>query len=148
MSGSDLFFYCGIAPLIYIKHRSIRLGPFCDMGFYLKVLDFDGGLEAFRSEDPVLFAGAMRCFDEMQEVFGIDVEGYVAHWARTFGVFLEEETEQSWFCFFEAPLVGYPFCMDIFYRRGYDYDKDVWVLDRCQIGIFPIPLALYERKHA
>ena len=150
MSESNLFFYCGITPLMYLKQksqesflsRSVR-----DLRF-LKILDFDGGLEAFRSEDPTLFAGAMRCFDEMQEVFGIDIEGYVARWARTFGVFLEEESEQSWFCYFEAPLVGYPFCMDIFYRRAYDYERGLWVLDRCHIGMFPIPLVMYERIHA
>lgn len=144
MSQPDLFFYCGMPSLVYLKQRSALPEPFVDFEF-LRVLDFDGGLEAFRSGDTSLSAITRRCCAEMQEVFGIDLEGYIAQAARTHGMFLEEATEQTWFCCFEAYMLGYPFGVNIFHRKAFDYTCREWVLDRCHMGIFPVPPMFYVR---
>lgn len=131
-------FYCGIGSLLYLRERSALPGELPEFGF-LRVLNFEGGFEAFCSGNTAAFRATERCFAEMGEVFGVDLECYIFHHAQAHGAFLEEETRQTWFCYFELSMPSYPFTAAIFYRRALDYKKREWALDKCQISVFPTP---------
>jgi len=144
MPESGLF-YCGIGSLIYVRERSALPGSLPRFEF-LKVLDCEGGLEAFRSGHTATSSGVERCFAELYQIFDIAVEEYITQNARTKGVLLEEDDERSWFCYFEAPMAAYPsLTVAIFDREALVYGQRgrEWIHDRCYLGILPTPIVLF-----